>query len=92
MKPRTAVTDESKMLDYYPSNSLPKQQPADGRVIVHNSIRPVRHTQRHGVNGFRFWRAQLNDRLEKCECGWSGLEHYHLKIFAAHFKGFKLPQ
>jgi hypothetical protein len=80
----------SAPFDYYPTGSLPKELPADGRVIVHNHVLPVSRTQRHGVNGFRFWRAQLSDRLEKCECGWSGLRHYHLKKYSKLFEGFRV--
>jgi hypothetical protein len=64
---------------YYPELSLPRALPTNGRVIVHNHVQPVSADQGCGVEGFRFWSQRTSDRLEKCDCGWSGLEHYRIK-------------
>lgn len=55
----------------------------DGRALVHNH---VRHTTRTGSgnNGFRAWLEMPSDRIEPCDCGWSGLEHYKVKGMGAN--------
>lgn len=49
--------------------AIPKREdvPPD-RVVVHNSVRPIR---RLGSRGFRAWFAPLDERVEVCYCGWA---------------------
>ena len=50
----------------------------DGRALVHNH---APHTARTGagMHGFRAWLEMPSDRIEPCDCGWSGLPHYKVK-------------
>jgi hypothetical protein len=59
----------------YP-RSLPAAVP-DGRVLVHNSVRPSRQGQR----GSRYWLQPPADNLEICGCGWASElgDHYRVK-------------
>jgi hypothetical protein len=61
-------------------NSIPRKI-ADGRVLVHNHIRPQKPI---GWNGFRVWTERLTDALEICDCKFAGLDlhglvHYRVK-------------
>jgi hypothetical protein len=66
-----------KEFHYVRGGTVPKSIPA-GRVLVHNHIR---HTARTpcGERGFRAWTQKLEERLERCECGYAGLPHYRVK-------------
>jgi hypothetical protein len=46
-----------------------------GVVLVHNNARPRRRLG----HVFRAWLQKASDRLEPCECRWSGLPHYRVK-------------
>src|SRR5262245_53643778 len=67
-------------MHYLPISTLPTGVPT-GYMLVHNHIKHSRKTKQ-GVNGFRAW-MQLSsrkpERLESCDCGWSGLPHYRIK-------------
>jgi hypothetical protein len=47
---------------------LPKASPKDGRVLVHNSVRPTRHLD---TRGFRAWLQPKTESLAVCDCGWA---------------------
>jgi hypothetical protein len=65
---------------YWPGFTVPRKLPANGRVIVHNRVQPVRIDQCHGENGFRVWTQNpSNILLAPCGCGWSGLPHYRVR-------------
>jgi hypothetical protein len=48
---------------------LPETLPADGRVLVHNSVPPRR--RRLGVRGFRAWLQPAAPNFEICACAWA---------------------
>lgn len=50
----------------YP-RSLPKTIP-EGRVLVHNNMRPSRI---QGQRGARYWLAEPSDKLVLCSCSWA---------------------
>jgi hypothetical protein len=58
---------------------LPKTVPNDGRILVHNNIRPTRRLGRE----FRVWlQTGRRDQFEVCNCGWApelGVHHQHRK-------------
>jgi hypothetical protein len=58
--------DSEAALDYL--TRLPAAPPNDGRVIVHNTVRPSR---RLGWRGFRAWLAPKDETLERCPCSWA---------------------
>ncbi len=52
-----------------------------GEVLVHNH---VRSQKRLGVNGFRAWTQEPDDKLEPCDCDMGGMNfhghpHYRIK-------------
>jgi hypothetical protein len=56
---------------------MPTKLPANGHVIVHNSVRPA---ERLGERGFRAWTQKPNPvKLKRCDCGWSGLLHFRVR-------------
>jgi len=59
--------------------SYPKHEPEDGRVIVHNHVRPQRIL---GRNGFRAWLDELSPEHVECSCSRSKLKHYRMKKYA----------
>jgi hypothetical protein len=67
--------DHTRYLTGIPRKPLPP-----GQVVVHNHIRHTPQT-RSGERGFRFWRQDLTERLERCDCGWAPelKEHYHVR-------------
>jgi hypothetical protein len=67
---------KSRGIEYL--KTVPKSVP-EGRVVVHNSVRP---TRRLGLNGFRAWVQRPGDeKLEVCLCGWAWHlgQHYRVK-------------
>lgn len=67
---------------YVAMNTMPRKIPA-GMVLIHNQVRSKRDDGTDRVaaeEGFRAWFDEPSDRLELCECGWSGLEHYRLRM------------
>ncbi len=52
-----------------------------GRIIVHNYVRRCRGMC-HGVNGFRWWKADAPAPRGwvRCKCGWIDLPHYREKF------------
>jgi hypothetical protein len=64
---------------YLPTGTIPTKV-ATGYVLVHNHVRHTTRT-RCASNGFRAWHQKPSDKLEPCECGWSGLPHYRVKLF-----------
>lgn len=54
-------------------HKLPK-----GRVLAHNQVAHAVDTP-HGVNGFRCWTQDIDEKLIRCRCGWRGVEHYRLR-------------
>jgi hypothetical protein len=71
------VFDRFHDVEYVRGLTIPKTIP-EGRVLVHNHIRHSVRT-RCGIRGFRAWTQPLSERLEQCDCGWSGLPHYRVK-------------
>src|SRR5215813_14240564 len=63
---------------YLATKTLPTAIPT-GYVLVHNHIRHRVNTP-SGIRGFRAWFQKPSDRLEQCDCGWSGLPHYRVKL------------
>jgi hypothetical protein len=78
---------------------VPRKVPADGRVIVHNHVRPsvrdlvdfpkehygrdmigLGHSPSPGWSGFRVWIQNKSRALRRCDCGWSGLPHYCVRL------------
>lgn len=61
---------------------MPRSLP-QGRVLVHNHVRPQAVL---GRNGFRAWTMLLDEvLLEECRCDWAGvdlhgLKHYRVKL------------
>jgi hypothetical protein len=57
---------------------IPKTLPDDGRIVVHNHVRPARWL---GMNGFRAWLAPSKKHYEVCPCGWAPWlpEHYRVR-------------
>jgi hypothetical protein len=57
---------------------MPRKLP-DGKVLVHNRFRPVRHI---GLNGFRIWLQSPEDdpKLVVCECGWAPHLNEHYRV------------
>jgi hypothetical protein len=56
---------------------LPKAVP-DGRVLVHNHVRPTRHL---GSRGFRAWLTDEGaERLEPCDCDWAPELGRHYRV------------
>jgi hypothetical protein len=49
-------------------NRVPKAVP-EGRVLVHNRVRPVQRDG--GTRGSRFWLQAPEDALKPCDCGWA---------------------
>ena len=64
----------------YPTR-LPKALPQDGRVLVHNTIRPV--TRRQGWRGSRYWLQSADDTLEPCNCGFAPELGQHHRVRSA---------
>jgi hypothetical protein len=63
----------------YVGRGIPRSIPA-GRVLVHNHIMHSVDTP-CGVNGFRAWTdAPDSARLLPCDCGWSGLPHFRVRL------------
>jgi hypothetical protein len=60
---------------------LPKALPQDGRVLVHNTIRPV--TRRQGWRGSRYWLQSADDTLEPCNCGFAPELGQHHRVRSA---------
>ena len=54
----------------------------EGKVLVHNNVRPNTKDQVPGVRGFRAWTEKPSPLLIRCDCGWSGLPHYHPRTTA----------
>src|SRR5664279_3134959 len=50
------------------TRQLPKGLPDDGRVLVHNNVRPSRKI---ASRGFRAWLATPDERWVVCDCGWA---------------------
>ena len=66
---------QTQMLPEYLSQ-LPESLPDDGRVLVHNNIRPSRRlsnrpSRRLGLRGFRAWLTAPDERWVVCNCGWT---------------------
>jgi hypothetical protein len=59
--------------------TLPVVLPDDGRVLVHNSVRP---TPRLGSRGFRAWLQPRSNALEPCACGWAPELGPHYRVIA----------
>jgi hypothetical protein len=66
-------------------SGIPASVP-EGRVVVHNHVRPPRLPGSRdflplGWNGFRAWLASPSKRLEVCDCGWAPklTKHYRVK-------------
>jgi hypothetical protein len=55
--------------------TVPIALPPDGRVIVHNYVRPAK---RLGGRGFRAWLQFADDHLEACHCGFAPT-HFRVK-------------
>jgi hypothetical protein len=55
-----------QLMDYL--SRLPDALPDDGRVLVHNQVRPSRKL---GSYGFRAWLQPMGDRIEVCDCSWA---------------------
>jgi hypothetical protein len=72
---QTSSTTMSDKMEYL--SKIPSGVP-DGRVVVHNTVRP---TQRLGTRGFRAWFAEPSERLEVCGCNWAPTlgAHYRVK-------------
>lgn len=65
---------------YLRAGQMPTGIPS-GYVLVHNHVKHSTGTK-CGVNSFRAWmqlRSREPERLESCDCGWSGLPHYRIK-------------
>jgi hypothetical protein len=60
--------------------TIPKTVP-EGRVVVHNHVRPAR---RLGTRGFRAWLAEPSADIERCDCGWA-------PELGAHYRVRNLP-
>ena len=58
-------------------STIPDRVP-EGRIVVHNNIRP---TRRLGSRGFRAWLADPSPTVEVCPCEWAAElgEHYRIK-------------
>jgi hypothetical protein len=56
------------------------ERPPEGRVLVHNQVRPRRIL---GMGGFRAWSQPLDASLEECRCGWAGFNA------DGHFKHYR---
>jgi hypothetical protein len=48
-----------------------------GKVLVHNNVRPQSMDQIPSERGFQAWAQKSSRLLVVCNCGWSGLPHYH---------------
>jgi hypothetical protein len=59
---------------------MPKELPLK-QVPVHNQVMPD-PSMRQGWRGARYWLQELDDRLERCDCGWAAqfLEHHRVKL------------
>jgi hypothetical protein len=55
---------------------LPRTAP-EGRIIVHNFVRPTRHL---GMRGFRAWTDEPSERYELCNCGWASELGNHYRV------------
>jgi hypothetical protein len=66
-------------LEFRYCHQTPRNQPPEGRVLVHNQIAHTKDMPL-GLNGFRAWTQKPQpQRLVLCRCGWQGLKHYHIK-------------
>jgi hypothetical protein len=72
---QTSSTTMSDKMEYL--SKIPSGVP-DGRVVVHNTVRPA---GRLGTRGFRAWFDEPSERLEVCGCDWAPelSEHYRVK-------------
>jgi hypothetical protein len=63
----------------YPT-TMPKELPPR-QVLVHNHVTPD-PGMRQGRLGARYWLQELDDALDRCDCGWAAqfLEHYRVKL------------
>ena len=56
---------------------VPASLPDDGRVLVHNNVRPSRR-----MGEFRAWLEPMNYTVEPCRCGFVSMlgTHYRKRV------------
>src|SRR5262249_19557532 len=81
MRLADAFQEQRRREKRYLSRGIPRKPLPNGRVLVHNHVRPQPEL---GLNGFRAWTQNLTPELVACPCDWAGvdlhgLQHYLVK-------------
>jgi hypothetical protein len=74
-----ASGEQAKEKAMHSITAIPRKLRA-GEVLVHNHVQPQKAL---GVNGFRAWTQEPDDRLERCDCDMGGMQlhgHAHYRI------------
>jgi hypothetical protein len=83
-KKRRRTTDsEIRYLVVVPKRLEGLKHFQNGRVLVHNHVKPPHKGEpgdESGPNGFRFWSQQLTKTIEVCPCKWASHLPKHYRV------------